>query len=238
MAPPFDAPRLRSLVLSGCGALDEVTALQGAAALATLELDGCASLSDLSPLFGCAALDALSLSGCAAVDLSPLAACPLTVLDLTGCARLAPALPADLGGGGRLQTLILAGCVTLADISALAACASLHSLSVALCTSLFDLAPLAGCASLHTLSVAGCPAAASNNLSALSGCAALRVLHGAGLPGMLPGAGAPRGLPPNVTVTNGPLNLPAAAASTDAVAQHRRFHDTKPSAGRQQARAA
>ncbi len=86
------------------------------------------------------------------------------------------------GWEGGLQTLNVAMCEQLTDVSSLAGCARLQAWSsacrralvVRFCDELTDVSALAGCRSLETLNLAGCDQL--TDVSGLAGCVSLRML--------------------------------------------------------------
>ena len=80
-----------------------------------------------------------------------------------------------LAGCATLHTLNLSWCGSLTDVSALADCEKLHTLDLKYCGRLTDVSALAGCATLHTLNLSHCNQL--TDVSALAGCETLRELE-------------------------------------------------------------
>lgn len=70
------ASQLSSLVLIGCGQLEDIDKLASAHRLRHLDLERCQAVRDLSPVHGLPALEWIDVTGTAVDDLRPLADCP------------------------------------------------------------------------------------------------------------------------------------------------------------------
>ena len=162
---------LKTLNLSGCWQVSDLSVVAGLTALQTLNLSWCEQVSDLSVLAGLTALQTLDLSGCPQVsDLSALVGLTaLQTLNLSWCEQVSDL--SALAGLTALQTLNLVRCEQLSDVSALAGLTALQTLDLVRCEQLSDVSALAGLTALQTLDLSGCPQV--SDLSALAGLTVL-----------------------------------------------------------------
>ena len=124
---------LRSLKLSACKSLTDVSSLSGLVNLKVLDLSSFRSLTDTSNLAGLLNLQKLNLSYCRTLtDIGSLAGLvKLQSLDLHYCESLTDIN--SLSGLVNLQSLNLHNCESLADISSLASLLNLRSLNLEEC---------------------------------------------------------------------------------------------------------
>jgi Leucine-rich repeat (LRR) protein len=87
---PQELKELRSLDLSKCSALYDISGVMGASHLQWLDLSSCKALSNVSPIAGCSELRTLNLSVCTSLhELSALGVlAKLEVLDLSEYSQL------------------------------------------------------------------------------------------------------------------------------------------------------
>jgi internalin A len=113
-------------------------------------------------------------TGAIELDLSGLKEGKTGALEYTGLETLTR-LPPELERLTALQSLNLAGCRQLTDLSQLASLSSLQSLNIFGCDQLTDLSPLASLTSLQTLAVVVIEQL--NDLSPLAGLTSLQSLY-------------------------------------------------------------
>lgn len=171
-------PTLKSLNLSGCSKISDLTSLMTLSHLRKLNVSLCDKIQDLSPLM-LLDLEELEIGGCyKVVNLEPLTmSTNLKKLNLTGCVKIndVSILTActslrelDLSGGGgsnelnflsdlrNLEDLSLTYCMELTSLAALADCTKLQKLNISSSKHITDISPLTGCTALQELKITGC----------------------------------------------------------------------------------
>lgn len=147
---------LRTLSLSNCKEVDELTHLSGLVQLTSLALSGCSQVRDLSPLTGLTQLVSLDLSSCDAVsDLTPLQGlAELNALSLYRCESISDLTP--LQGLAQLRSLNLYLCERIHDSRQLESLTQIRSLNVSYCSQLRDPSFLANLTNLTSLDLSFC----------------------------------------------------------------------------------
>ena len=145
-----------SLNLSGCQSLADVSGLGNLTQLTSLKLSRCELLSDVSGLGSLTHLTSLVLSGCESLsDVSALGSLnQLTSLDLSSCKSLSDV--SVLGSLNQLTSLDLSSCKSLSDVSVLGSLNQLTSLDLSLCESLSDVSALGSLNQLTSLDLSSC----------------------------------------------------------------------------------
>jgi internalin A len=155
LSPLADLASLQSLDLHGCEQLD-LSGLASLSSLQSLDLRWCTQLSDhLSHLASLHLLRSLDISYCGLLrDLSPLASLTLLErLQLSQCGPIGSLSP--LSDLVLLRNLNLLECTGPIDLTPLAKLILLQDLDISRCTSVFDLSPLTTLGSLTKLSIKG-----------------------------------------------------------------------------------
>jgi len=150
--------QLRELKLCGCRNLYSLEGLDECKRLEKLDLNSCFSLfSDDSSqiLRKLSGLKWLSLQNCSQLQRCPKLPETLQHLDLAMCDQLMFLNALDCVSES-LETLLLASCDSLADISVLGTLKKLTLLDLSNCYMLQDVSPLSRCTSMRRLSLSGC----------------------------------------------------------------------------------
>ncbi|KAH8607483.1 putative leucine rich repeat protein (LRRP) [Trypanosoma vivax] len=133
---------LRTLDLSHCTGITDVSPLSVLSSLRTLGLSHCTGITDVSPLSELSSLRTLGLSHCTGItDVSPLSVLSsLRMLDLSHCTGITDVSP--LSELSSLRTLDLSHCTGITDVSPLSELSSLRTLDLSHCTGITDVSPL------------------------------------------------------------------------------------------------
>lgn len=142
--------------------------------LKSLNLTGCSNISDLSILMTASNLRKLNVSLCDKIqDLGPLMLLDLEELEIGGCYRIVNLEPLTMCAN--LKKLNLSGCVKINDVSMLSACTSLRELDLSVVTDSHGLNFLSSLGVLEELSLTYCPDL--NSLASLAECKKLQKLN-------------------------------------------------------------
>ncbi|KAI9190528.1 uncharacterized protein BJ171DRAFT_546302 [Polychytrium aggregatum] len=183
-------PRLQTLNMRGCRALESVDSLDGLVSLTDLDCSGCGVLRTVGSLSALEALVQVDFSDCrsllwvggldrlvrlAALRLGGCARLPfigslermtnMTHLNLSGCVSLEAVGPLD--GLLQLRRLEARGCTTLGSLGSLAQLSLLKKLDLAGCTSLRSIDCLGDLPCLRELDMSGCKSLRSLRLPRL-----------------------------------------------------------------------
>ncbi|KAH8607555.1 putative leucine rich repeat protein (LRRP) [Trypanosoma vivax] len=155
VSPLSELSSLRTLDLSHCTGITDVSPLSKLSSLRTFDLSHCTGITDVSPLSTLSGLEVLNLSGCTGVASGVDSLCSLRMLRELRLSRLAinDAVLRDIVVLKCLRTLDLSHCTGITNVSPLSTLSGLEVLNLSGCADITDISPLSDLNIMHTLNL-------------------------------------------------------------------------------------